>query len=134
MDGKYRELKHEPVASLDRVKELEAELQEKSGIASRERAHACGYRRRTGDCKKSSAHLQQTKELRFQFVEDHRSEFSLEKMCRTFQVSRSGYYKWRIDRTSKRQNRKDEVMKRIRYHFYDHQMRCGSRKSRICSI
>ncbi|MEK4075425.1 IS3 family transposase [Paenibacillus sp. FSL M7-0656] len=61
-------------------------------------------------------------------MEDHRSEFSLEKMCRTFQVSRSGYYKWRMDRTSKRQDRKGEVMKRIRYHFYDHQMRCGSPK------
>ncbi|WP_339236214.1 IS3 family transposase [Paenibacillus sp. FSL R5-0517] len=36
--------------------------------------------------------------------------------------------KWRMDRTSMRQNRKDEVMKRIRYHFYDHQMRCGSPK------
>ncbi|MBP1963933.1 hypothetical protein [Paenibacillus aceris] len=39
------------------------------------------------------AHLQQKKELRFQFIEAHRSEFRVEKMCKVMQVSRSGLWK-----------------------------------------
>ncbi|WP_338543955.1 IS3 family transposase [Paenibacillus tundrae] len=61
-------------------------------------------------------------------MENHRSLFSLEKMCTLLHVSRSGYYKWRMDRTSKQQHRKTEIMKRIRFHFYDHQKRSGSPK------
>jgi Transposase and inactivated derivatives len=60
-------------------------------------------------------------------MENHRSEFRLEKMCEVLRVSRSGYYKWRKNKplsTAKR--RKAQIMKRIRYHFADHSKRCGS--------
>lgn len=89
-------------------------------VASREKTYPCEYTRGVSDCKKGGAHLQQTKALRFQFVESHRSEFSLEKMCAILDVSRSEYYKWRLDRTSQHHMRKAQVMKRIR-----HQKRCG---------
>ncbi|GAA2714368.1 hypothetical protein GCM10009865_43320 [Aeromicrobium ponti] len=45
-------------------------------------------------CVEFRGHLQQRKELRFQFIEDHHSEFRLEKMYGVLEVSRSGYYKW----------------------------------------
>ncbi|WP_234340185.1 IS3 family transposase [Gorillibacterium timonense] len=61
-------------------------------------------------------------------MEDHRSEFRLEKMCTTLRVSRSGYYKWRVERSSKQKRRKAIVLKRIQYHFADHQKRYGSPK------
>jgi transposase InsO family protein len=32
---------------------------------------------------------------RFQFVDDHRDLFSVKRLCRVLQVSRSGYYRWR---------------------------------------
>ncbi|WP_460327714.1 IS3 family transposase, partial [Paenibacillus sp. YSY-4.3] len=85
-------------------------------------------RRRTRYRKKSSAHLQQTKELRFRFIEEHRSEFPLEKMCAVLQVSRSGYYRWKTKKPSSQKLRKDAVMERIRYHFTDHNKRYGSPK------
>ncbi|EPZ43271.1 hypothetical protein N007_13630 [Alicyclobacillus acidoterrestris ATCC 49025] len=36
-----------------------------------------------------------TPRMKFQFIEDHRDEFRVEKMCEVLSVSRSGYYKWR---------------------------------------
>ena len=72
--GKYRELKHEPVASVDRVKELEAELKEMRRLLQ-EKEHTLADTQEELAIVKSSAHLQQTKELRFQFVENHRSLF-----------------------------------------------------------
>ena len=33
--------------------------------------------------------------MKYEFIENHRSEFAVEKMCRTLEVSRSGYYRWR---------------------------------------
>ncbi len=31
----------------------------------------------------------------FQFIEDHRGEFPIIRMCKVLEVSRSGYYAWR---------------------------------------
>lgn len=36
-------------------------------------------------------------------MSEHRTEFSVEEMCRVFEVSRSGYYRWRKRRPSRRQ-------------------------------
>lgn len=33
--------------------------------------------------------------MRYEFIEDHREEFSIVGMCRALQVSKSGYYDWR---------------------------------------
>ncbi|MEK4058828.1 MULTISPECIES: IS3 family transposase [unclassified Paenibacillus] len=61
-------------------------------------------------------------------MEDHRSEFRLEKMCDTLHVSRSGYYKWRTGETSTQKLRKAAIMERIQYHFAEHKKRYGSPK------
>jgi transposase InsO family protein len=38
---------------------------------------------------------------RFQFVDDHRDLFSVKRLCRVLQVSRSGYYRWRDAREAR---------------------------------
>ncbi|MFB5191778.1 IS3 family transposase [Alicyclobacillus fastidiosus] len=43
---------------------------------------------------KSARHLQQGPEIRYQFIYDHRFEFSVQRMCKVLQVYRSGYYAW----------------------------------------
>ncbi|WP_274318769.1 IS3 family transposase [Paenibacillus qinlingensis] len=50
-------------------------------------------------------------------MEDHRSEFRLEKMCKVLKVSKSGYYKWRAAGVSEQCKRKEEITDRIKYHF-----------------
>ena len=72
--GKYRELKNEPAASVDRVRELEAELKAMR-LLLQEKEHTLADTQEELAIVKSSAHLQQTKALRFQFVENHRSQF-----------------------------------------------------------
>ncbi|GGF63420.1 hypothetical protein GCM10010912_05630 [Paenibacillus albidus] len=105
---------YEPVSSAERIRELKRQLQEKeeqlAGMAE----------------EKSSAPLQPSKELRFQFIEDHRSEFRVEKMCSVLEVSRSGYYKWRTTKPSPQAARKALLLQRITYHFNDMEGRCGS--------
>lgn len=32
--------------------------------------------------------------IRFQFVEDHRTEYSVKRMCHVLKLNRSSYYKW----------------------------------------
>ncbi|QHT63709.1 IS3 family transposase [Paenibacillus lycopersici] len=72
------------------------------------------------------AHFQQSKELRFQLIDEHRSEFRVEKMCVVLGVSKSGYYKWLEATPSERQLRKKQLTERITWHFYDSQKRYGS--------
>ncbi|MEK4509108.1 IS3 family transposase [Paenibacillus sp. FSL K6-2524] len=66
--------------------------------------------------------------MRFQFIENSRSEFRLEKMCDVLSVSRSGYYKLRNHETSQQELRKNQVLERIRYHFSDSEERYGAPK------
>lgn len=49
-------------------------------------------------------------------------------MCKVFQVSRSGYYKWLSSEPSKTELRRREIKQRILYHFYDSERRYGSPK------
>ena len=32
--------------------------------------------------------------IRFQFVDDHRSEYSVKRMCTVLKINRSSFYKW----------------------------------------
>jgi putative transposase len=59
--------------------------------------------------------------VKFQFIEEHRSEFRVEKMCNLFSVSRSGYYKTRKALKSERTKRKEEITGKIEdiFHAYD---------------
>ena len=47
---------------------------------------------------------------------DYSYEFPVEKMCKVFQVSRSGYYKWKKSQVSK-QDKTDQLDSQIRLEF-----------------
>lgn len=41
--------------------------------------------------------------IRFKFIEDHRTEFSIKRMCTVLKVRRSSYYKWASNATRREQ-------------------------------
>lgn len=61
-------------------------------------------------------------------MEEHRSGFPLEKMCKVLEVSRSGYYAWHSRKPSKQSKRKQRLFERITYHFQDSHQRYGAPK------
>jgi putative transposase len=55
--------------------------------------------------------------MRFQFIEDHRSEFPVIRMCKVLDVSPSGYYAWRGRPPSKREMANQELTEKIKVAF-----------------
>jgi putative transposase len=55
--------------------------------------------------------------MRFQFIEDHRDEFPVVRMCGVLAVSPSGYYAWRGRPPSKREMANKELMAEIKKAF-----------------
>jgi putative transposase len=51
--------------------------------------------------------------MKFQFIEDHRDEFPVTRMCKVLEVSASGYYAWRKWPVSKREMANRELYKKI---------------------
>lgn len=47
-------------------------------------------------------------------------------MCKVLQVSRSGYYKWKATEPSQREKRRQKLLERIQWHFYDSDETYGS--------
>jgi putative transposase len=70
--------------------------------------------------------------LKFQFIEEHRSEFRVEKMCKLLNVSRSGYYKTRHAIKSPRTKRQEEITARIDDIFQDHDSTYGAPRITEC--
>jgi len=72
------------------------------------------YKKHKENAFPGSGHLRKTPEIAYSFIHKHRFEFRVEKMCRVFEVSRSGYYAWlkRPESSRKSQNRK--LLKEIR--------------------
>jgi transposase InsO family protein len=52
--------------------------------------------------------------MRYQFIEDHRQEFTVTLMCRVLDVSPSGYYAWRKRPSSAREMANNALLKAIR--------------------
>jgi transposase InsO family protein len=57
--------------------------------------------------------------MRFQFIDDHRDEFPVRRMCEVLDVSPSGYYAWRGRRPSKREMANQELTAEIKKAFED---------------
>jgi transposase InsO family protein len=55
--------------------------------------------------------------MRFQFIEDHRDEFPVRRMCKVLEVSPSGYYAWRDRPPSAREMANRELTEEIKVAF-----------------
>ena len=52
--------------------------------------------------------------MRYQFIREHRAEFSVKRMCHLLGVTRSGYYAWQPDQVSPRQLENQVLLEQIR--------------------
>ncbi len=64
--------------------------------------------------------------MRYQFMEKNRSSFPVMKMCRTFKISPSGFYRWRRRPFSSRQVENHRIRRRIRKLYAEHNGMAGS--------
>jgi transposase InsO family protein len=64
--------------------------------------------------------------MRFQFIDDHRDEFPVSRMCKVLDVSRSGYYAWRGRPPSEREMANRELYKKIEDVYHESHGTCGS--------
>jgi len=64
--------------------------------------------------------------MKYQFIEKHRSAFAVEKMCRSLNISKSGYYSWRVRPTSKRSAANEKLDHHIRTVYEQNKGRYGS--------
>jgi len=60
------------------------------------------------------------------------NQHSVEKMCRVFNVSRSGYYRWLKYKPSQRSLEREEIIRDIRKIYQDSKQRYGSPKITNC--
>jgi putative transposase len=64
--------------------------------------------------------------MKYQFIEEHKQEFSIVVMCGVLQVSESGFYAWRKRPTCRRKQEDAHLVQEIRQVFETHQGRYGS--------
>ena len=55
--------------------------------------------------------------MKYQFVYTYRSTFRVKKMCRVFDISRSGYYGWKGQKASKRQKENEHLLDHVKIAF-----------------
>jgi len=52
--------------------------------------------------------------MKYLFIQEHRSRFRVEKMCRVFAIARSGYYTWMRREKSTRQKENEQLLGNIK--------------------
>ncbi len=66
--------------------------------------------------------------MKFRFIEEHRAEYGIRRMCAVLSVSASGYYAWRKRPPSQRQLANERLMTQIRVIFEASRQLYGYRK------
>lgn len=64
--------------------------------------------------------------MKYQFIQIHRSEFSVKKMSQILKISKSGYYKWGNKNPSNREEENDMLLNQIKDIYADNKGRYGS--------
>ncbi len=64
--------------------------------------------------------------MKYQFIEQHKQEFSIAVMCKVLRVSESGFYAWRKRPTCQRKREDAQLTQEIRQVFVRHRGRYGS--------
>lgn len=62
----------------------------------------------------------------YSFIEKHREEYRVNRMCEVLKVSKSGYYKWKEKVQSASQKKKEGALKLIKQIFYENREVYGS--------
>jgi putative transposase len=55
--------------------------------------------------------------MRYQYIREHRQEFSVKRMCQLLGVTRSGYYAWQLDKTGPRELENRVLVEQIRVEY-----------------
>ncbi len=64
--------------------------------------------------------------MKYQFIKNHRSEFTVKKMCHVLKISQSAYQHWNIKEPSARLIRRDRLKQRIFELYLEHNQMAGS--------
>lgn len=110
-------------------KSQNTEKRERSKISAQQKADY-GARRRGRNTKKSPAHLYASTEIKYGFLEAHRSEHKVKKMCKVLRISESGYYRWRNKPVSKKAQEDAELLELIKEIHEENLHTAGAEKIR----
>lgn len=55
--------------------------------------------------------------MRYQYIREHRQEFSVKRMCQLLGVTRSGYYAWQLEKTGRREMENRVLVEQIRVEY-----------------
>ena len=64
--------------------------------------------------------------MKYQFIENHRSEFTVTKMCQMLKISMSGYQHWKTREPSDQEVRREQLKQRIFELYIEHNGMAGS--------
>jgi len=64
--------------------------------------------------------------MRYQFIREHREEFSVKRMCRVLEVTRSGYYGWQPEQVGPRALENQVLVEQIRVEYKRSRQTYGS--------
>jgi len=64
--------------------------------------------------------------MRYQYIRDHRQEFSVKRMCQLLGVTRSGYYAWRPENAGPRELENQVLLEQIRVEYKSSRQTYGS--------
>ena len=70
--------------------------------------------------------------MRYQFIREHREEFSVKRMCQLLGVTRSGYYAWQPDRAGPRELENRVLVEQIRVEYKISRQTYGSPRIWAC--
>ena len=64
--------------------------------------------------------------MRYQYIREHREEFSVKRMCRMLGVTRSGYYAWQLEKEGPRALENRVLVEQIRVEYKTSRQTYGS--------
>ena len=64
--------------------------------------------------------------MKYRFIKNHESQFTIEKMCLILKISPSGYYKWKNRSVSERLLKKNMLKEKIKALYFEFKQRYGS--------
>ena len=64
--------------------------------------------------------------MRYQFIREHQHEFSVQRMCRVLDVTRSSYYAWQPEKTGPREQENQMLVEQIRKEYKTSRQTYGS--------